>query len=97
MPIGVITNCLSLVIGGLIGLLLRSRISDRLKFSLPLIFGIISMAMGIIGILKVHHLPAVTLSLLAGTLLGELFQLEVYFTLGRNDSYTGFTGTTLTE
>ncbi|WP_101910201.1 DUF554 domain-containing protein [Marasmitruncus massiliensis] len=76
MPIGVITNCLSLVTGGLIGLLLRSRMSERLKTSLPLIFGIISMAMGIIGIFKVHHLPSVALSLLTGTLLGELFRLE---------------------
>jgi len=76
MPIGVIVNCFAVLLGGLIGALLGERIPERLRKSLPLIFGVASMSMGVNYIIKMHALPAVVLALIIGTAIGELVYLE---------------------
>ena len=76
MPIGIIVNSLSLAAGGLIGFVLKDKIPAVLKVSLPLVFGVISMAMGVVSIQKVNHLPSMVLAVIAGTIIGELLQLE---------------------
>lgn len=76
MPIGVIVNSLSVLIGGLLGALLGKKIPERVRTSLPLVFGAASMSMGINYIVKMHTLPAVVLSLILGTAVGELICLE---------------------
>ena len=76
MPIGVIVNSLAVLFGGLLGALLGKKIPERLRTSLPLVFGAASMSMGINYIVKMHTLPAVVLSLIVGTAIGELIRLE---------------------
>lgn len=76
MPIGVIVNCFSVLLGGLIWALLGDKIPERLRNSLPLIFGVASMSMGINYIIKMHALPAVILALILGSAIGELVYLE---------------------
>ena len=39
MPVGIIVNCLAVVIGGAIGSLLGERISPKLRNSLTMVFG----------------------------------------------------------
>ncbi|HWQ10106.1 MAG TPA: DUF554 domain-containing protein, partial [Holophaga sp.] len=52
------------------------RISENLRVKMPLVFGVSSMGLGIAMIVKVKYLPAVILTLLLGTLIGELLHLE---------------------
>lgn len=40
MPIGVIVNCIAVLLGELIGALLGEKFPERLHKSLPLIFGV---------------------------------------------------------
>ncbi|AJA47183.1 hypothetical protein CPAST_c10830 [Clostridium pasteurianum DSM 525 = ATCC 6013] len=76
MPIGVIINALSVLLGGLIGAFLGDKIPERVRKALPLTFGAASMAMGINLIMKMHTMPAVILALILGSAIGELIKLE---------------------
>lgn len=76
MPVGVIVDVLSVVMGGLIGGFFGEKIPERLRTALPLTFGAASMGMGIALIVKVETLPAVVLALILGSAIGELIQLE---------------------
>lgn len=82
MPYGVIVNALSVLFGGLLGALLKNRFPDRLKEVLTSVFGFCSMAMGISFIVKLESLSAVMLSIIAGTLIGELLYLEDHLNNG---------------
>lgn len=76
MPVGVITNCLSVLFGGLAGTGMKSLLPERLKDGLPLIFGICSMAIGINSIIEASSMTAVVLALILGYIIGTLLHLE---------------------
>jgi uncharacterized protein len=76
MPIGPIVNALAVFFGGIIGAYLSDKIPERLRVALPLTFGAASMGMGVTLIVKLDSLPPVVLSLIIGSVIGELFQFE---------------------
>lgn len=76
MPIGIIVNSLSILLGGLAGAFWREKIPNRLEVSLPLTFGIVAMGLGINFIVKINTLPPVVLALVLGSTIGELIYLE---------------------
>ena len=76
MPIGVIVNGLSVLIGGVFGAIFGSKLSHKMKTNLTLIFGVSSMSMGISYIVKVNAMPAVILSVIVGLVMGELIHLN---------------------
>lgn len=76
LPIGVIVNSLSVLIGGALGALLGKKIPQNLRSNLTLIFGVSSMSMGISSIVKLKTLPAVIFAVIIGTAIGELIHLE---------------------
>ncbi|BDU78137.1 DUF554 domain-containing protein [Mesoterricola sediminis] len=74
--IGPFVNGASVIVGSLTGAAAGNRISENLRTKMPLVFGVSSMGLGIAMIVKVKYLPAVILSLLVGTMIGELLHLE---------------------
>lgn len=76
MPIGVIMNGLSILIGGLIGAVFGGYFKKDFCDRITMIFAISSMAMGICSIVRVENLPPVVLSAILGTMLGELIHIE---------------------
>lgn len=76
MIVGPIINGAAIVIGGLIGASVGKTIPPRIREALPMTFGCASMGIGIALITKVNSIPAVVLSLLLGSLIGEILQLE---------------------
>ena len=95
MPVGIIINVLSVVIGGLIGSVVKDRMPERYKENLNMIFGFASMGMGIGSIVLMRNMPAVIFSLIAGTCLGMAVHLGEKITslagkmqkmMGMNDS-----------
>lgn len=76
MVIGPFINAGAIVLGGILGAVLGGRVPERLRANLTLLFGLCSMAMGISMVAKVHSMPAMVLSVLLGTIIGELFLLE---------------------
>lgn len=59
MPIGVLINALSVVIGGLIGLTVKNRLDLDFKEKLNMIFGVCAMGMGISSVMLMKNMPAV--------------------------------------
>ena len=76
IPYGVITDSLGVFLGGFLGCLLKNKLPHKLRSSLPVIFGIVSMAMGVTAIQKVNCFPAVVLAVIAGYILGTILGLE---------------------
>jgi uncharacterized membrane protein YqgA involved in biofilm formation len=74
--IGPYINGSAVIIGGIGGAALGTRIPERVRTTLPLIFGACSMGMGIVLMLQVKHLPAMVLSVIVGAIIGELIYLE---------------------
>ncbi|MFS2222285.1 DUF554 domain-containing protein [Pantoea sp. B65] len=76
MLIGPYVNGSAVIIGGLLGATSSAFIPERVKNSLPLIFGLCSVGLGISLIIKVKYMPAVVLAMIIGTALGELLFVE---------------------
>lgn len=76
LPIGPSINMLAIIAGGFLGAFFQKRIPDRLTKAMPLTFGASAMAMGVVSITQMDSLPPVILSLLIGSAIGELIQLE---------------------
>jgi len=76
MIIGPYINALAIISGAIIGSVLGGRIPERLRTNLTLIFGLCSMGMGIVMVAKTTNMPAMILSVLLGTIIGELLLLE---------------------
>ena len=63
-------------LGAVLGVVLGTRLPDSLKKALNNTLGIAAIAMGIVLILKVKNLSAVVLTLVIGSILGELGMLD---------------------
>lgn len=75
MPTGVIINSLSIVIGGILGTLLSSKISDKYKDNITLVLGLCAMSMGINTIVLMENMPAVILAVILGTTIGIVLKI----------------------
>ena len=75
MPIGVIINTVAIFLGGIAGALLGSKLPEKYKEQLNLIFGLCSMGMGISSIVLMKYMPAVVFALIIGTIVGLVFKL----------------------
>jgi hypothetical protein len=82
MPIGIIINSLSIVIGGVIGALVGDKLSGDFKDKINMIFGCCSMAMGISSIVLMENMPAVVFSVIIGTMIGLAFHLGDWINKG---------------
>ena len=76
MIIGPYLNSAAVLIGAFGGATLASRIPERVRTAMPLTFGAASMAMGVVLIAQVAHMPVMVLATILGALVGELIWLE---------------------
>ena len=75
MPVGIIINVLSVVLGCLCGSVVKDRLSDTYKDTLNMIFGLSAFGMGISSVVLMRNMPAVIFSVILGTSLGLLIHL----------------------
>ncbi|MDH2926530.1 DUF554 domain-containing protein [Lonepinella koalarum] len=76
MIIGPYINSVTIILGGLIGAYLGGKIPERLRNNLTLLFGLCSVAMGVVMLSRVSSMPAMIFSLLIGTIVGEILSIE---------------------
>ena len=75
MPIGVFINALSIVLGGLIGLVVEDRLDLDFKENLNMVFAVCAMGMGISSVMLMKNMPAVIFAVVIGTALGLALHL----------------------
>ena len=75
MPIGVLINAASVLLGGIAGALAGHKLSSKFKAEISLIFGVCSMGMGISSIGLMKNMPAVIFAIIIGTALGLAIHL----------------------
>ncbi|MBN3809024.1 DUF554 domain-containing protein [Paraburkholderia sp. Ac-20347] len=76
MIIGPYINSSAVLIGASTGAALSARIPANVRTAMPLTFGAASMAMGVVMISQVAHMPVMVLASILGALIGELIGLE---------------------
>ncbi|WP_282295365.1 MULTISPECIES: DUF554 domain-containing protein [unclassified Stenotrophomonas] len=76
MIVGPWINAGAVLFGALAGAALSTRIPERVRSAMPLTFGAASMAMGVVMIANVKHMPVMVLAAILGALLGEVIWLE---------------------
>lgn len=75
MPIGVLVNAMSVVIGGLIGLAVENLLDLDFKENLNMVFGVCAMGMGISSVMLMQNMPAVIFAVVIGTAIGLAMHL----------------------
>lgn len=76
MIIGPFINAGAVLLGGVTGALLSQRLPERIRTSMPSIFGLASLGIGILLVIKCANLPVMVLATLLGALIGEFCYLE---------------------
>lgn len=76
MVIGPFINAGAVLLGGVLGAVLSQRLPERVRSSMPSIFGLASMGIGILLVIKCANLPVMVLATLLGALIGEFCYLE---------------------
>ena len=76
MPIGILVNVASVLMGGILGSAAGAYIPARFNKALTSIFGLSAILIGISMIGQMDSLSAVILSLILGGLAGEAAQLD---------------------
>ncbi|MEE3439734.1 MULTISPECIES: DUF554 domain-containing protein [Ruminococcus] len=75
MPIGIIVNCLGVIVGGIVGSLIGPRLTGSFKDNLNLVLSACAMTMGISSIFLMKNMPVVILSIILGTVIGLTIHL----------------------
>ena len=76
MPVGVIINVASVVLGGFLGSVMGNKLSDALKREMITVFGICALGMGVASVILMKNMPAVIFSVIMGTLTGTMIDLD---------------------
>lgn len=76
--IGPVVDSIALFIGGLVGTFCSDIFPKRIKETLPLIFGVLTLCIGTTLVNKASFLPVVVMSLIIGSCIGELFFAESF-------------------
>lgn len=82
MPIGVIINALSVILGGIVGTFVGKKLTPDFKANLTLVLGVCSMGMGISSIGLMKFMPAVIFSIVLGTGVGLSLNLGKWINKG---------------
>lgn len=76
MPIGLIADCFSVLLGGLAGAAVEKRLSARMQLNLTVVLGFCSCSIAINSIIEAANMTPVVAAVILGTLLGEGLDLE---------------------
>ena len=80
MFLGTIVNCITVIVGGLAGLMLGKGIPDRISDQIMKGLGLCTLAIGVGGAIKTNNEIIVILSMVIGIFIGELINIDARFT-----------------
>ena len=74
--IGTIINASAVIIGGLIGLLIHSRLPQHITHTTFQAIGLFTIVLGITMAIQTTHFLAMVISLVLGSIIGSLLDIE---------------------
>jgi hypothetical protein len=74
--LGTIVNSISIIIGGIIGLLLKNGLKDRYKTTVMQALALVVIVIGLMGAFKTEDVLLVIISLVLGSVIGEWLNIE---------------------
>lgn len=75
---GVIVNAASIVIGGIFGTIIKERFSEKVSKAVMEVMGLVSVFIGFQGALKGEKILVVLISMVIGTTIGTMIDLNKY-------------------
>ena len=76
LPLGSIVNALSVIIGSIIGIYFGSFLSEKIRKAVFQIIGLFTLALGMQMSLKTNQFLILLVSLIIGTIIGEILSIE---------------------
>ena len=76
LPLGSIVNSLSVIIGSIIGIYFGSFLSEKIRKAVFQIIGLFTLALGMQMSLKTNQFLILLVSLIIGTIIGEVLSIE---------------------
>ncbi|GIR13135.1 MAG: membrane protein [Cryomorphaceae bacterium] len=76
LPLGSIVNALSVIIGSIIGIYFGSFLSEKIRKAVFQIIGLFTLALGMQMSLKTNQFLILLVSLITGTIIGEILSIE---------------------
>lgn len=76
MPYGMLSCCLCVLLGGMLGSKMKKYISDGIRETVPMIVGLTAICNGIVSVIRATHMPVVTFALILGGWIGHALHLE---------------------
>lgn len=76
--IGPIVTSAALALGGILGVFFGKNIPERIKTNIPIIFGVITMGIGVSMLPMATHFTVIVLAVILGSIFGELCHLEKF-------------------
>lgn len=73
---GVLVNVLTVLIGSTLGLLLKKQIPEKLTTAVMTAIGLCTVAIGVTGVIKGQNQLVMIVSLVLGTIIGTLFDID---------------------
>ena len=73
---GVLANTVAIIIGGLVGTLCKKGIPEHVSDAVLKVMGAYSLCVGIMGILKVQNMLVLLVTMVLGTVAGELIDID---------------------
>lgn len=73
---GVLVNVLTVLIGSTLGLLLKKQIPEKLTTAVMTAIGLCTVAIGVTGVIKGQNQLVMIISLVLGTIIGTLFDID---------------------
>ncbi|BEP28123.1 DUF554 domain-containing protein [Helicovermis profundi] len=95
--LGTIVNSIAILIGSLIGILFKHGIPEKLNSSIMKSVGLSVMLIGLLNALKVNNLMLLIFSMLIGTIIGELIDIDKRLNIFGNKLERRFKGNNISE
>ncbi len=73
---GVIVNTITVIIGSIVGLVLKKQIPEKLTSAVMTVIGLCTIAIGVSGIIKGQNQLVMIISLVFGTIVGTLIDID---------------------
>jgi uncharacterized protein len=79
---GAIINCVAVILGGTVGLVVGRFLPERIRTGVPVAFGLVCFGIGASLFVKVNGFLIVAVSIAVGTLLGEWLDIDKFVQRG---------------